>query len=692
MTIKELLQRVSKTIIKQAPKVSEAPQANAKFVEYINKSFSKENIGKVAGKVAGAAMTANVTDALIKDVPVANNIYTWYATAVDKFYENTVRKIPVVGDFLRTITDTINKLVIPNAQKAIESSRINDPKFYTHLGLHTKFGIPLTYPDVVGIPFAGNKNYGSIGFIQLGFNPMTSYSKIKSRYTQLLELLKGVRGLSGQMPYSEADLFFYDWNTKYLVLQYFKLKYALKLARIYSLTKATLPSYLLEKIGFNSYDFIQNKALYIDLLGSMHEFIRQTVPNFGVIETRIRDLLYKLIPDSNDPKVALYYCVMLSMVVLLPNSSAGNYRVYKDFFVPGTAVSAGATSFNNDGTTSNMTYSVFYSNWQGYSSIFPSEYKPFGSIRGDLYGCFGEAIFWKDDKITEVETCKDDDMYHKFDELFLTQLQNGTILNMLGIDALPGGTTETTSVESTTIHNTTIPSFTSDGKVDDLLKPMGSRDYALLNVLHVGFNPQGSAGVIYMPQTDGLEYASSLTSTATNETSVVTNKENLSEGESYEVLQLMSWFEYSYGSYDSTSNKDKIEMLYRTQTFYITNFDVLYFDVVNNTNATIKVRPSSVYVTSGVTAFNAVSQMASVCQFWSQADYGIKLPIAINASGYRADALLLDFNIMGSISRKAYDVAVTNSAYSLYFADIKVDPKKTGKRIGNLVDAYRNAQ
>lgn len=691
MTIKEVLQKISSTIVKQAPKVAEVPEAQSKFVNYINNTFSKEKIGKIAGKIAGAAVTANVTDALIKDVPVANNIYSWYATTVDKFYENTVRKIPVVGDFLRKITDTINKIVIPNAQKAIEQSRVNDPKFYLHLGLHTKFGISTVYPDVVGVPFAGNKDYGSIGFIKLGFNPMTSYAKIKARYTQLLDLLKGVRGLSGEMPYSEADLFFYDWNTKYLVLQYFKLKYTLKLARIYSLTKATLPSYLIDKIGFDSDDFIQNKALYIDLLASIHEFIRQTVPNFGVIETRIKDLLYKLIPDSNDPKVALYYCVMLSMVTLVPNPSGNNYLAFKDFFAEAENTDAGATAFDNDGETTGMTYETFYDNWTNYSSIFPSNYKPFGSIRGDLYGCFGDAIFWKDDTINEVETCTDDDMYHKFDELFLTQLQNGTILEALGIDALPGGTTETTSIGYRQIQNTVVPTF-NNGRVTDLLKPMNKKDYALLCIRHVGFNPQGSAGVIYLPQSDGLEYASTMGNTDTYETAVITNKENLSEGESYEIIQLMSWFESATASYSSDKNRDTIDVSFRTHTFYMQSFDVLYYDVTNNENATQKVRPTAVYITSGITAFNSVKNLAKVCQFWSQADYGIKLPIAINDDDRRADSLLLDFNIMGSISKKTFGVSVTNSAYSLYFADIKVDAKKTGKRIGNLIDAYRNAQ
>lgn len=712
--VSNIVNAFKKAVVNEAATKGAAVQAEAE------KAVSATKAAKIANALK-PFLIVSAADAIIGKIPVLNEIVSRIQQVKDTMLDKTVGQIPIVGKPWMEGNRLAMSMLMPSARKYVQTAtpeslinaiqdstsevfgwfkkkdsndnssktvHINNPKFYERLGMHIEFKLATVYPDVVGVPYAGNKNYGSIGFMRLRYNPMTSYNKIQARYTQLLDLLKGVRGLSGEMPYTEGDIYFYDWNTKYLVTEYYKLKYCLKLSNIYSMTKNTLPKYLISQIGFNADDFISNKALYIELLVSMHEFIQNTVPNFGVLERRICDLLYKLIPDSNDANIALYYCIMLTMYTLVPDAANNQYLIFGEGFTAGTPIAAGAANVIEMNPMSNMTYSTYYANFSNYSSIFPSKYRPFGSIRGDLVGSFGKSIFWCDKNIKDIENTKEDAMYHKFDELFLTQLQNATICHNSGVDALPGGTVEYTSVNSIQLSDMTLPLFVN-GRVNDLIHPTGGKDFALIEYVNRAFNPQGSAGVIHMPQSDGVEALNSLGLVTTAETAILQNKAKYSEGESLEILQLIAWVANSTAWYDGNSNYDYLATSYQTMSFYLDDYKILFYDVNNAVNTYKEVEPTAIYVTTNITGVaNGLDSLLARAQFWSQADYGTKLPLSVITSNIRRDYLLLDFNIMGSISRKAFQTAVLNSAYSLYSADIKVGPN-TNKRIANLVEAFR---
>lgn len=723
MNLSQILNKIVKALTTTIK--SEAAAKGAAAEAEATKALGATKASKIAAGLK-PYLIISAADAILGKIPVVNEIVSRIQQLKDFMVDKTVGQIPLIGKPWVEGNRLAMSMLMPNARKYVQtatpetlfnaisdsasqvfdwfkkktggdengnsgSMKINNPKFYTGLDMHTAFQIPMCYPDDGGVPFAGTKDFGSIAILRLGYNPLTSYTRIKSRYTQLLDLLKGIRGLSGQLPYSEADIYFWDWNTKYLVLEYFRLKYALKLSRVYSLTKIALPKFVIrEALGFDADDFIANKADYISRLTDLSNFMRNSVPMFGVISKRIEDLLYKLIPDSNDPKVALYYCTTIDMVTLIPDDTNGNYMSYYSHFRKGTALTSATTAIDLDiNATPAVTYAQYNSNLDQFMQDFPYAHKAYNSLKGDLVGAFGTAVMWDDSKIGEVETVTADSMYHKFDELFLTQIQNGTILDRRGSDLRPSGVVEQATLSAAVIAGITMPTLVN-GVLSDTIKPaISTIDYASIDCIFRASNPEGSAGTIIMPQSDGCGFSTTVGYASTNETSIVANKNNMSEGEALEVTQLISWFLANLATYDSGANRDQIVESYQTQVLFINKVQMLYFDNVNGALTNMRLRPTAYAIGSTqISNYTFVRETLRELQFWSQTDYGTKLPVMAYYSGSSEEFLIQDFNIMGSISKKAYETAVKYSTYSQYAADLKVTDK-TGKRVNNIVDAYR---
>lgn len=691
MTIKEALSKIgafAQKTLKSNPTTAKAAET-PKVVAKINETFSKQNLSKVAGKVAGAAAVANITDTLLKDVPVANNIYAWYATTMDKMYEATIRKVPGFGDVLRSITDFINRICVPNAQKEIEKSRhANNPEWYLSDQARGEFAIPFNYNDADWYDYGENITSTAVNVIRLQYNPYSSTQKQSNRLTQMLTLLKGIRGLSGKLPYTKGDLQFYDWNFEYMVNEYYRLKLSLKLANMYDYHKARIPFNILRMLGWNPDDFTLHIAEYKQLLVNMYNTITQTYPKFGRTWKRLEVYWNGLYPDSSDTSVAALNLFECNITTLIPDRINNNYMVYYPMFDKQTSLSAGATSVTFGRTIIGSTsYAVYSANYNQFCKDIERVPQSYDALIGDIFGAVGDSAFWNDSKINDINLLGDKcvkNIVKPFDELLLTQIQNGTNIDMDPVDIIPGvgvvaGTTGYPELVAT------LPAMSVDS-VSDTLNVTGN--YAAIRATYYANNSTSTAGTMYLPATDGMIVTTTAGDVLRDSTIVVSNERNLDEGEQYEIIQLMAWFTGMQSS-GHANNRDTVYALYETNSIFIDKVECVYYDPSTNQDYSVRLCSTAARVESGVTAFNTAVDITLRHQFWSQLDYGIKMnTLVIDSSGASAAGkLLLDFNIMGTISHKAYSLARQNTAYALYGADFKLSDKAS--KVSNIKNVYK---
>lgn len=695
MNIGQLLGKVA-AFAKKSATAMKLPQS-ATIVDKINTTFGSKAVGTAAKKLGLGLITANLTDKYIKDVPVASNIYNWYATTLDEIYEKTVRQTPVVGDWLRKVTDFINKLIVPNAQEAIERNRemkhLNNPEWYTNAEMHTQFKIPFVYGDNRPLIFGSNIDTAAVCVMALGYNPIADRYAVDSRLNQLMDMLKGIRGLSGRLPYSKGDLFFYDLITKYIVNEYYKLKFALRLSKYYSLVKSRMPRNVMEEMGWDFDDFLANKALYITALTTIANFITNNVPCFGTQLEKIKSMWDCLVPDCNDGKVALFYKVYPVIDGYLPSVSNNTaiYERFGDKFYDFTPDKTANDPLAQGGKEYHMTYNTYITNLLSFINKMNNN-DIFTNIKADIIGAFGKSAVWNDAKINEYD--KIDGIIGKFDELYLTMIQNATIIDEHPLYRNYDGTSFASATPHDIYYTVSFGGVNSQGTIEMPNQWSGAEDNTYVGIDYFAQETSTNAGTFFFAATDGRSQGV-VTETAenfnyTDNLSVISNKYNQSEGEDLEIIQFLAQEVGGNGlATVGTNETAHCKRHYMTNCFYVLNADILYHRAGND----YSVRLGSYFtiIANNTALYSTTVNLFRCAQFWSQSDYMSKLHLctANSAGGLTpsefTDVMLLDYNIMGSMSSLAFRQAIKYSTYSVYAANVKVTETK---RASNIVGIY----
>jgi hypothetical protein len=559
--------------------------------------------------------------------------------------------------------------------------------------MHTEFNIPYVYPDNRPLEFGDGYNTASICVMALGFNPMADRFAIDSRLNQEMDLLKAVRGLSGRLPYTRGDLFYYKLNTYYLINEYYKLKFAIRASNLYIMTKSRMPRNLITEMGWDFDDLLANKPLYVGLLTNLYNFIKDSVPCYGVELEKIASMWDALIPDCNDGKVALYYKFYPIIDGYLPSVDSlgqAKYERFGDKFYDFTPDKTANDDFEQGGRAYSMTFATYSANVLSYMRKVLDN-PIFVNIKADIIGAFGVASLYTDKNFNNYN---DSNIIGKFDELILTMIQNATIIEEHPLHILTGTGTSSAANASRVYYTLKFGGVNADGTMNMPYSWTGADDNIYAGVEYSFYNPNGDSARVFFPAVDGrssgYDDGSTTTMTQTSNLTVIANKYSMSEGENLEIIQLLACDVSDNGhlTYDGASN-DIYDRHFLTNTFYVLSADILY-----TSNGVDYAARLGGYVTAtgaSTPVINARQAADIGAQFWSQSDYMSKLhTIFVSNATTTPDIhsiLLLDYNIMGSISGAAFRQGIRYATYSTYAANLKVTESR---KVHNIVDVYNS--
>lgn len=549
----------------------------------------------------------------------------------------------------------------------------NDPKWYTNLDTHTEFRLVTGYPDALTpINYPSVQYRSVINTIRQVYIPSTGPERT-ARTQQIFDMLKAVRGLSGNLPYTIADIMQYLDVTYWAVNEYYRLLAALRVSYYFSLQKSPLlPNSIIDDIGFT--DIVANKAQYIELLCSMHNFIKNSLPTMGTLLEKIKHQWDSIIPDSNDVDFATWYMYISDHNAYIETSetSAVNLRpcinVEEDAEYP--------RAYSSNSLTN--TYQLAVEGWQLFMETV-SLNTVFSAIRGDMLGAFGPSV------VLDLDLNYSRDIFGKYNELALMKIHNTEFAYMNTIIAQPS---DGNFVSSSNQEVTFNPQYSASGETE-----VG------VNVYYQNFSDLSSPFMV-VPHIPGTKVVGKQNLSATGVPVALepgnivfdVHKPNLTEGEALELSDAKLVFRRFVRASDTmitftlTHFSDYVPFYMQGNFFTITVPDN---GLAITQTDTAKLCSSAIHTFGGI-AGNELTYFNKLSSLISQSDWAPRITVSQHyaATNVATSNTLWDTNILASLSPEAFAVAIRYIKYSIFSGNVSIG----NKRFDNLVAVFNSTK
>lgn len=615
---------------------------------------------KEAGKKALAKfLIANAASTALDKTHISDvfqKIYDWSTDANRWIAEHTIGEIPGIGKILiemQKIGPKVNRVLETIITGKPRTKEWNDPSYYTHLDEHVNFIINQGFKKK---KFAqGSCSVPEVASMQLCINPCPSAESLKSRMTQLFQLLKGVRGLSSTV-YNINQVTAYTINTATLFAVYFETVKLIRCAQTYNFRNVSWPAQLVAAMGFNIDEVSTNLADYIQLALLMQRQLRITTPSTGVFREVIEAYAMQTLVDTRNAKIATLYMYNYAYLPYFPNSEPTTTVQAIQFFGPRNikheisdlrAIFKQVSAFSDDET--------------------------FADIAADMIGAFGKSSIYElnmsFDKLNDKPLPDP-----KYNELALNTLKNATVLSHR-TEAINFDFHDTAEVYAQVINgaiSSTLPTVQSILTGDWIILQSYSGGVDALPNFDLFVRPDGSA--ITETPFDENEFVE-------EQTFFTCHKDKYSEGESLEISQLKARV-YTY-VHNSTSGDDTRTIAIRTN--YMSLLNIWTYDDESGDRYW-----GHITEVSTAQSQDGDAVLMRQCQLWSLCDWMPMLRIGIyeeGASSVTANALLWDVDDIGIIgSGMPMDNTIELTTYSIYAVNMKAE----GKKIDNIQDVYND--
>ena len=370
---------------------------------------------KATAAVAGAKL---VDDMILDNIPGLKSAMIWTDDKITKgqqwLLDNTLGKIPGVGPLLSRLHKRGTEIRY-KVRDALFGQ--NDPQWYEHLPQHVPFTIPGSYNNKV-IKFqtsnGSQTTIPSVATFNFVRNLITTPYATTSRYTEIYTAVKYARGLSF-LPYTVDQLAMTFEIGNELAVLYYRIAKAVSAAFHFSLTKANLPSAILEGLGLQ--DVMDNYANYCTLLDQMYNFMSVNTPLLPIIHGKLRQMCLFTALDSQSPAMSTY---------LQARVYSNDIKVGKD-----------GNGFYSDDIEVINNLSDCRRVFEGYVTMLTDSTKAtsqFLNVIADVKGSINSVNYvdnWRNIKFEQTFTK---------DETFLNSLKNADLVPTIGLVSKSGET------------------------------------------------------------------------------------------------------------------------------------------------------------------------------------------------------------------------------------------------------------